>query len=72
MNSRYEFYAFMGCLLSIVVLVITAAVLAYNGKSVEAIGVGAAVTGLIGVMKLPAQAMASGRANDPLHVEEER
>ena len=48
-----QLIAFLATLAAIVALVIVAAVLAYNGKLSEAVGVGAAVTGLIGVIKQP-------------------
>ena len=77
MDTRYEFHAFIASLIALVLLVLIAAVLAYHGKYSEAIGVSAAVTGLIGIMKLPAQAIASSRqvevVNDrehPVQVEE--
>lgn len=54
MNDRIQLIAYLATLSAIVLLVGIAAVLAFNGKYSEAIGVSAAVTGLIGVIKLPA------------------
>ena len=56
MNDRNQLIAYLSTLGAIVMLVAIGAVLAYNGKSVEAVGVAAAVTGLIGVIKLPQRA----------------
>ena len=55
MNDTHQLIAYVATLFAILYLVTVAAVLAYNGRYSEAIGVGAAVTGLIGVIKLPAQ-----------------
>ena len=53
MKERHQLIAYAVTLLAICYLVTMGAILAYNGKSVEAVGVAAAVTGLIGVIKLP-------------------
>lgn len=50
MTERHTLIAFMATLLAIVVLVITGAIIALRGGSTEALGIGAAVTGLIGVI----------------------
>ena len=50
MNERHILIAFLATLIAIVVLVITGAIMAANGKPVEALGIGGAVTGLIGVI----------------------
>ena len=55
MTERHQLIAYLATLGAIVALVGLGAILAYNGKSVEAVGVAAAVTGLIGVIKLPSQ-----------------
>jgi hypothetical protein len=50
------------------------AILAYNGKSVEAVGVAAAVTGLIDVIKLPGprNVTIDNPAGDPVPTAEAR
>lgn len=53
MTGDREVSVFFAILIAICYLVTVAAVLAGLGRYSEAIGVGAAVTGLIGVMKLP-------------------
>lgn len=50
MTERHTLIAFMATLFAIVVLVITGAIIALQGGSTEALGIGAAVTGLIGVI----------------------
>ena len=50
MTDRHILTAFLATLISIVVLVITGAMIAINGYSAEALGIGGAVTGLIGVI----------------------
>lgn len=50
MNEKYNLIAFMATLFAIVVLVIFGAMVAMKGQSTEALGIGAAVTGLIGVI----------------------
>lgn len=55
MTHREQLIAYLATLTAIVVLVGIAAALAALGKYSEAIGVSAAVTGLIGVIKLPSQ-----------------
>jgi hypothetical protein len=49
-TDRHTIIAFLATLASIVTLVITGAVMAANGRPAEALGIGGAVTGLIGVI----------------------
>lgn len=53
MSDRLEFLAYIATLVAIIALVAIAAALAVYDKNIEAVGVGAAVTGLIGVMRAP-------------------
>ena len=53
MTDRHQLVAYLATLLAIVVLVGIAAVCAATGRSLEAVGVGGAVTGLIGVIRMP-------------------
>ena len=53
MEDNHSLYAFYATLAAICYLVTIGAVLASIGRYSEALGVGAAVTGLIGVIKLP-------------------
>lgn len=55
MTEKHDLIAYLATLLAIVVLVGIAAYCAAHGKLTEAVGVGAAVTGLIGVMRMPTQ-----------------
>ena len=55
MSDTHDLRPFGWTLLAICYLVTVAAVLAVMGRNIEAVGVSAAVTGLIGVIKLPAQ-----------------
>lgn len=55
MTGRNDLIAYLATLLAIVVLVALGGFFVAEGKSLEAIGVGAAVTGLIGVMRMPQQ-----------------
>lgn len=48
-NEHHALAAFVSVLLAIVLLSCIAAVLAWHGKNVEALGLSGAVTGLIGV-----------------------
>lgn len=50
MNEKRTLIGFLAVLSAIVILFITSAVLAFYGKSVEAIGISAIMTGLIGVL----------------------
>ncbi len=50
MNEKHTLVAFLSTLAAIVTLVIAGAFIALQGKSTEALGIGAAVTGLIGVI----------------------
>jgi hypothetical protein len=54
MTEQHQLIAYLATLGAIVALVAIGAALAATGKSLEAVGVAAAVTGLIGVIKLPA------------------
>lgn len=69
MTRDHDLIAYLATLAAIVALVAIAALLAALGKYSEAIGVGAAVTGLIGVIKLPSSAP-TGRPNDPVTTRE--
>ncbi len=62
MTDRLALIAYLATLGAICFLVSVAAVLAYHGRYSEAIGVGAAVTGLIGVIKLPSSGVDSQRS----------
>jgi hypothetical protein len=68
MRSNGPFYAI---LFAICYLVTIGAVLAALGKYSEALGVGAAVTGLIGVIRLPTEKSVTvdNTASDPIPVE---
>lgn len=50
MTDRHNLIAFLSVLGAIVLLFLMACVLLYFGKSVEAIGIGGVMTGLIGVL----------------------
>lgn len=50
MSENHTLLAFLSTLAAIVALFIISALLAYHGKSVEAIGIGGVMTGLIGVL----------------------
>jgi hypothetical protein len=50
MTDLYTFRAFLAVLVAIVVLYAIGAILAYNGKPMEALGLGGAGTGLIGIL----------------------
>lgn len=63
----HEYRAFLACLFALVVLVAIAAFLAWQDKSVEAVGVGAAITGLIGIMRQPQAINEVKVSNDPAH-----
>jgi hypothetical protein len=49
-SDKHTLIAFISTLVAIVVLVLAGAYVATLGKSTEALGIGAAVTGLIGVI----------------------
>lgn len=55
MTDDHALRAFYACLSAICYLVTIGAILAGLGRYSEALGVGAAVTGLIGVIKLPSR-----------------
>lgn len=50
MTENHTFYAFISVLAAIVMLFVVASVLLYHGRSVEAVGIGGVMTGLIGVL----------------------
>ena len=50
MTSLYRFYAFLATVAALVTMFIAASVLAYNDRSVEAIGISGALTGLIALL----------------------
>ena len=50
MNQHHSLIAFLATLAAIVLLVVTGAWMALNGRNAEALGIGGAVTGLIGVI----------------------
>ncbi len=50
MNENHQLIAFLSVLGAIVILVALGAFLSARGQSTEALGIGAAVTGLIGVI----------------------
>jgi hypothetical protein len=49
MNERFRFYSFIGTLITLAFMFLVASLLAWTGRSVEAIGIGGALTGLIGL-----------------------
>ena len=53
MSPREQLIAYVATLIAIVLLVAIAALVACLGHPVEALGVGAAVTGLIGLSRSP-------------------
>lgn len=53
MTAREQLVAYVATLIAIVILVAIAAIVACLGHPVEALGVGAAVTGLIGLTRTP-------------------
>jgi hypothetical protein len=74
MNQHHSIIAFLATLVAIVALVITGAMLAINGRSSEALGIGGAVTGLIGVIgtfrpRTQPDDNATGKANDLVNIE---
>jgi preprotein translocase subunit SecY len=48
-SDRYRFFAFIATLIALVLMFIAACVLLWQGRSVEAVGIGGALTGLIGL-----------------------
>lgn len=73
MSDRYTLIAFLSTLIAIVVLVLAGAIMAINGRPAEALGIGGAVTGLIGVIgtfkpRTPDIPGPTGTATDPLTV----
>lgn len=49
-TEKYAVICFLSCLIAIVVLVCVGAYMSANGRPAEALGIGGAVTGLIGVI----------------------
>lgn len=49
-DAHHNLVAFLAVLAAIVILVLAGAFLSAKGQSIEALGIGAAVTGLIGVL----------------------
>jgi hypothetical protein len=49
-DDRHNLIAFLAVLITIAALFIISAICLYNGRSVEAIGIGGVMTGLIGVL----------------------
>lgn len=77
MSNRHKYLAFVVTMGALVTMFALACLLAYNGRSVEAIGISGALTGLIAL----AGTLAGGRqqmdevtikqpANEPIPVEE--
>jgi hypothetical protein len=50
MNQHQALIAYLSTVAAIVVLVMAGAYMAVNGRNAEALGIGGAVTGLIGVL----------------------
>ena len=75
MIQHHSIIAFLATLASIVALVITGAMLAINGRSAEALGIGGAVTGLIGVIgtfkpRTQPDEAATGKPGDAINTHE--
>jgi len=75
MNQQHSIIAFLATLAAIVALVVTGAIMAANGRSAEALGIGGAVTGLIGVIgtfkpRTQPDDGATGKADDPVNTHE--
>lgn len=49
MSDRHSLIAFLAVIATILILVITGAIMSSQGNSTEALGIGGAVTGLIGI-----------------------
>lgn len=54
MSAHEQLIAYLATLAAIVIMVLIAAIFVANGRSLEAVGVGGAITGLIGVIRMPA------------------
>ena len=69
MTNKHQLIAFLSTLSAIVILVGLGAYMASEGKSAEALGIGGAVTGLIGVIGTfrprNAGGEAAGRIDEP-------
>lgn len=70
MSDPHPLIAYCATLFAIMYLVTIGAVASWNGHSIEALGVAAAVTGLIGVCKLPSNRTTTidNAANDPVPI----
>jgi len=53
LNERHQLHAFYAIVVAVCYLTTMAAVLAYMGKMTEAVGVGAAITGLFALANTP-------------------
>lgn len=71
MTEHNQLVAYLATLGAIVVLVGIAAFCAAHGRSLEAVGVGGAVTGLIGVIRMPASrdVHVTNRPSEPIPTE---
>jgi hypothetical protein len=79
MSERFRLIAFLATLVNIQIMFIVSCILLYNGRSVEAIGVGSIMVGLIGIAgtlvgaRAPADTVKIDQKNgDPVPVEEIR
>ena len=71
-NDNHTLIAFISVLSAIVILFLAACVCLFWGKSVEAIGIGGVMTGLIGVLgSFRPQSKPSGQPGDPVSTVEE-
>jgi hypothetical protein len=73
-NDKHNLIAFLSVLSAIVLLFMIASVLLYFSRSVEAIGIGGAITGLIGVLGTfrPQQRPSQVGPNENVNVEGEK
>jgi hypothetical protein len=67
-TERHTLIAFLATLVAIVILVVTGALMAANGKPAEALGIGGAVTGLIGVIGTFKPRTPTGDSPQPVNV----
>lgn len=58
-HNQLEFYALIATLVAIVTLTVVGAVASINGHNAEALGISAAVTGLIGMARGPRSSSAT-------------
>jgi hypothetical protein len=68
MTERHTLIAFLATLAAIVALVVTGAIMASHGRPAEALGIGGAVTGLIGVIGTFKPRTPSGDSPQPVNV----